>query len=143
MDLLVEREEVWAASIQDRPGALGEMLTALADAGADLDFVIVRRAPDKPGTGVIFVTPLRGDREWSAATNLGFSVTTRLHSIRVEGPNQKGIVAKLAKAIGAAGINLRGMSAAAIGTQFVAHFGVDSAEDEKAVIELLRKLELS
>ncbi len=142
MDLLVQKEEVWAASIEDKPGALGEVLSALADAGADLDFVIVRRAPEKPGTGVIFVTPLRGDREWSAAANLGFSVTSRLHSVRVEGPNKKGIVAAMAKAIGKAGINLRGMSAAAIGTQFVAHFGVDSAEDEKAVIELLSNMKL-
>ncbi len=140
MDVLVEREEVWAASIADKPGALGAILSALADAGADLDFVIVRRSPEKPGTGVIFVTPLRGDREWKAATELGFSVTSKLHSVRVEGPNKKGIVAAMAKAIGDAGINLRGMSAAAVGTGFVAHFGVDSAEDEKAVIKLLSEM---
>lgn len=140
MDILVGREEVWAASIEDKPGALAEMLSVLAEAGADLDFIIVRRSPEKPGTGVVFVTPLRGDREWKAATELGFSVTSKLHSVRVEGPNQKGIVARMAKAIGDAGINLRGMSGAAIGTGFVAHFGVDSVEDEKAVIKLLSEM---
>jgi hypothetical protein len=140
MDLLVEREEVWAASVDETPGALAATLSTLTGAGADLDFLIVRRAPEKPGTGVVFVTPLRGDREIQAATGVGFSVTQRLHSVRVEGANEPGIAAKLTKAIGDAGIKLRGMSAAALGTRFVAHFGVDSAEDEKAVVKLLSGL---
>jgi hypothetical protein len=140
MDLLVEREEVWAASVDETPGALATTLSTLTGAGADLDFLIVRRAPEKPGTGVVFVTPLRGDREIQAATGVGFSVTQRLHSVRVEGANEPGIAAKLTKAIGDAGIKLRGMSAAALGTRFVAHFGVDSADDEKAVVKLLSEL---
>jgi len=48
MDLLVERVDVWAATIQDRPGGLAEVLDALRQAGADLQSVIARRAPDKP-----------------------------------------------------------------------------------------------
>jgi hypothetical protein len=140
MDLLVEREEVWAASVDETPGALAATLSTLTGAGADLDFLIVRRAPEKPGTGVVFVTPLRGDREIRAATGVGFSVTQRLHSVRVEGANEPGVAAKLTKAIGDAGIKLRGMSAAALGTRFVAHFGVDSADDERAVVKLLSEL---
>ena len=61
MERIVEREEVWAASIGDKPGALGQKLTALAEAGADLDFIIARRSTEKPGTGVVFVTPRLGD----------------------------------------------------------------------------------
>jgi hypothetical protein len=140
MDLLVLEEEIWAASIDDKPGALGHTLSVLADAGANLDFVIVRKAPEKPGTGVVFVTPLHGDREVQAASLVGFSVTSRLHSVRIEGASEPGILAKLTKAVGDAGINLRGMSAATIGSNFIAHFGVDSAEDEAAVIELLSAL---
>jgi hypothetical protein len=140
VDLLVEREDVWAASVDETPGALAAVLSTLSSAGADLDFIIVRRAPEKPGTGVVFVTPLRADREVRAATGVGFSVTSKLHSVRVEGPNEPGIAAKLTKAIGDAGIKLRGMSLAVLGTKFVAHFGVDSADDEKAVIKLLSGL---
>jgi hypothetical protein len=140
VDLLVEREDVWAAGIDDRPGALGATLSALSAAGADLDFIIVRRAPEKPGTGVVFVTPLRGDREVRAATAVGFSVTSKLHSVRIEGQSQPGIAATLAKAIGDAGINMRGFSGATLGTRFVAHVGLDSAEDANAVIEVLSKL---
>lgn len=137
MELLVEKEEVWAASIEDKPGALAATLSALSAAGADLDFIIVRRAPEKPGTGVVFVTPLRGDREIRAAATVGFQVTSTLHSVRVEGPNEPGIAAKLTQAIGDAGINMRGFSAASLGTRFVAHIGLDSAEDEETVIKVL------
>jgi hypothetical protein len=36
MDLLVERVDVWAATVPDRPGGLAEALSALRQAGADL-----------------------------------------------------------------------------------------------------------
>lgn len=140
MDLLVEREDVWAASVDDKPGELAAKLSALTDAGADLDFIIARRAPEKPGTGVVFVTPLRGDREVRAAAAVGFAVTASLHSVCVEGPNEPGMAAKLAKTVGDAGINMRGFSAAAVGTQFVLHIGVDSLEDTDAVVKLLKSL---
>ncbi|MCX8032758.1 MAG: ACT domain-containing protein [Thermoleophilia bacterium] len=137
MELLVEKEEVWAASLEDKPGALAAVLQGLAAAGADLDFIIVRRAPEKPGTGVIFVTPIRGDREIRAATTLGFSATSTLHSVRVEGQNEPGVASKIAQKVADAGINMRGFSAAALGTRFVAHVGLDSAEDANRVVEVL------
>ena len=52
MNLIAEHEDVWVASLEDKPGALGNKLATLADAGADLGFIIARRAPNKPGTGV-------------------------------------------------------------------------------------------
>lgn len=140
MDALVEREDVWAASLDDKPGALAAKLTALTAAGADLDFIIVRRSPEKPGSGVVFVTPLRGDREIRAATSAGFAVTSSLRSVRFEGPNEPGAAATLAKTVGDAGINMRGFSAAVLGTRWVAHVGVDTAEDQDAVVKLLSKL---
>jgi hypothetical protein len=45
--------ETWAAPLEDKPGGLAEKLSALADAGVNLEFVIARRASDKPGTGVV------------------------------------------------------------------------------------------
>ena len=140
MDAFVEKEEVWAASVDETPGALATTLSVLSDAGVDIDFLIMRRAPDKPGTGVLFVTPIQGDREVQAATEVGFAITRKLYSVRVEGANEPGIAAKLAKAIGDAGIKIRGMSAAVSGVRFVAHFGLDSADDQKTVVELLANL---
>jgi hypothetical protein len=137
MDLEVERVDVWAAPIQDRPGALAGMLKTLHKAGADLQFVIARRALDKPGTGVVFVTPLQGDREIRAASQSGFNVTQSLHSIRIRGQDRAGIVADLTLALAEGGINLRGLSASVIGSQFVAYVGVDSLEDTNNAIDIL------
>jgi hypothetical protein len=88
MALKVTKVSVWAASIQDQPGGLAVKLRALADAGANLEFVIARRAPDRPGQGVVFVTPLKGARQTRAAAAMGFGITNSLHSLRVQGADQ-------------------------------------------------------
>ena len=76
-DPMVEHVDVWAAAIEDRPGGLANVLASLRDAGADLQFIIARRAPDEPGKGVLFVTPLQGDREIAAAAEMGFKCARR------------------------------------------------------------------
>jgi hypothetical protein len=139
MDLLVENADVWAATIEDRPGGLTEVLAALREAGADLQFIIARRAPEAPGKGVVFVTPLQGDREIRAATEVGFNVTRKLHCVRVMGRDQPGIAAELTQRLADGGINLRGFSASVIGTQFVAYLAVDSPNDANKAIEILEK----
>jgi hypothetical protein len=138
--MIIERVDVWAAPIKDEPGGLANILTGLRDAGADLDFIIARRAPETPGKGVVFVTPLRGDREVSAAATLGFDVTRSLHELRVEGENKPGIAAELTEKLGAAKINLRGFSGAVIGTRFILYIGLDSVEDAAKAADILKKL---
>lgn len=139
MDLLIERVDVWAATVEDKPGGLAGVLDTLREAGADLQFVIARRAPEKPGTGVVFVTPLQGDREISAAAQVGFNVSQSLHSVRVLGPDRPGIAAELTTKLAEAGINLRGFSASVIGRQFVAYVAVDSQGEADRAIELLAR----
>ncbi len=138
MELVVERVNVWAASIPDEPGGLARVLTGLREAGADLDFCIARRAPEKPGTGVVFVTPLRGDREVAAASVLGFNVTSTLHSVRVEGENIPGIAARLTEKLAAEGVNLHSVSGAVIGARFIFYFGLDNDEDAQRTCEILQ-----
>lgn len=138
MDLIVERVDVWAATIEDQPGALATKLTALAEAGADLDFAIARRTAEAPGKGVVFVTPLRGDREVAAGGQVGFSAASGLHSVRVEGPNEGGACAKITTAIASAGINLRGVSAAVIGTRFIVFLAFDTREDAESAMTALQ-----
>ena len=137
MDLIVEKVDVWAASIVDKPGALAVLLSGLAEAGADLNFILARRAPEKPDTGVVFVTPLRGDREVAAAANLGFNVTNSVHSVSVEGPNEPGIASKVTTKLASGGINLRGLTTGIIGTRFIMYVGLDSAEDADKVVKIL------
>ena len=138
MEFLVEREDVWITSLEDKPGALAAKLAALADAGANLDFVIARRSPDRPGMGVMFVTPLRGDAELKAASETGFSAANRLHSIRVEGENIKGLAGRVSEKLGAAGINMRGFSGAVIGKRFVLHIAFDSVDAQEKATRIIK-----
>jgi len=139
MDLIVEHVDVWAASIKDEPGDLSRVLTGLREAGADLDFIIARRAAEKPGTGAVFVTPLRGDREIAAAADLGFNITRSVHSVRVEGDNKPGVAAELTQMLSGKGINLRGFSASVIGPRFIIYIGLDSKDDARKVVSILRE----
>jgi len=139
MELFAERVDVWAAPIQDKPGGLADVLGILREAGVDLKFIIARRAPDQPGKGVLFVTPLQSDGEIRAAAQVGFNVTHSLYSVRVMGRDRPGIAAELTQKLADAGINLRGFSAAVIGTQFVAYFAVDSLQDATTAQKFLKE----
>jgi hypothetical protein len=139
MAYTVKKVEVWSGEIQDRPGGLGEKLASLSDAGANLEFLVSRRAPDKPGTGVVFVTPIKGAKQKNAAQNAGLGTTESLHSVRVEGPDRAGLGTKMTGALADAGINLRGVSAAALGRRAVTFFAFDSAADADTAVRVLKK----
>ncbi|MEM5327834.1 ACT domain-containing protein [Paraburkholderia sp. JHI2823] len=139
MELSVELVDVWAATIDDKPGGLAKVLSVLRDAGVDLQFIVARRAPEASGKGVVFVAPIEGDSAIRAATKAGFSVTPGLHSIRVMGLDQLGVIAQLTSMLADGGINLRGVSAAVLGTQFVAYLAVDSLGDAEEAIDILQR----
>jgi len=140
MKLNVTAVDVWAASLEDRVGSLAEKLAALNAAGADLEFVIARRAPEQPGKGVVFVTPLTGAKQVEAAEAAGFLRTGSLHSVRVAGTDKPGLGGKMAEALAGAGINLRGLSAAAIGTKFVCYLALDTPEDAQKATDVLKNM---
>ncbi|KVK80936.1 MULTISPECIES: amino acid-binding protein [Burkholderia cepacia complex] len=139
MELLVERVDVWAATIEDKPGGLAHVLSALRNAGADLQFVVARRTPEASGKGVVFVAPLQGDNEIRAAAQVGFNATSSLHSIRVMGLDQAGIIAELTLKLSDGGINLRGISAAVLGSQFIAYLALDSLADAERATDILQR----
>ena len=140
MKLKVTRVDVWAASIEDRPGGLARKLEALAKARANLEFIISRRAPNHPGRGVVFVTPLTSKAQVSAAKKAGFKKSGALHSVRIEGADRPGIGAKMTRALASAGINLRGLSAAAIGNRFVTHLALDTSAAATKAVSVLKRL---
>ena len=139
MELSVERVDVWAATIEDKPGGLAHVLSALRDAAVDLQFVVARRTPEAPDKGVVFVAPLQGEREIRAATQVGFSITTSLYSVRVMGLDQLGAIAQMTQMLADGGINLRGVSAAVLGTQFIAYLAIDSLDDAEKAVDILQR----
>jgi hypothetical protein len=138
MSLKVSKVDVWAAEIEDRPGGLADKLGPLGEAGASLECVIARRDPSKPGKGVVFVSPVKGARVQKAAKSAGLSATKDLATLRVEGSDAPGLGHRLTSALAAAGINLRGLSAASSGKNFVAYFGFDSADTATKAARVLK-----
>jgi len=82
MKLKVNRTDTWAAAIDDRPGGVADKLAVLAAAGVNLELIIARRAPERRGSGVVFVTPLKGAKQIKAAGVAGFQKTDSLHTLR-------------------------------------------------------------
>jgi hypothetical protein len=139
MAYTVKKVDVWAGEIADRPGGLASTLAAVTKAGADIEFIVARRAPDKPGTGVVFMTPIKGAKQKAAAQQAGLGTSESLHSVRVEGPDRAGLGAKMTDALAAEGINVRGISAAALGRRAVSYLAFDSAADSDAAVRILKK----
>ncbi len=137
MVLDVTRVDVWAASIDDRPGGLAKKLAPLAEAVQQLEFVIARRAPGQARKGVVFLTPLKGAAQIRAAKKAGFKKTKGLHSLRVEGPDKPGLGAQMTQLLAQAGINLRGLAAATIGGRCVVNLAFDSAANASKAAGLL------
>jgi len=140
MKLKVTRAVVWASDIEDRPGGLAEKLGALARAGANLEFILARRAPEAPGMGVVFVAPLKGAKQMRAASDAGFLKTEIMHAVRVEGTNRPGFGSEITGAIASVDISLRGCSATAIGKRFVGYLALDRANEAERAIRALGRL---
>jgi hypothetical protein len=140
MALKVSKADVWAVTIDDRPGGAAQKLEALSQAGANLEMVLARRT--EQGQGVMFVTPLKGKKAVAAAQAAGMGQPGSIHSVRIEGGDKPGLGSKIARALGDAGVNFRGMSAIAMGKKFVSFIACDSADDQARAIAALKKAKL-
>src|SRR5690242_16513909 len=98
MALKVTRVPVWVGDIPDQPGGLDRVFQRLSDAGANLQCVIARRQSEKPGRGVVFVSPLTGHRQEGAAREAGLQATTNIVTLRVEGDDSPGIGHRMTQA---------------------------------------------
>jgi hypothetical protein len=138
MALKVTKAQVWAGDIQDQPGGLAEVLGQLSTAGASVEFIIARREDRQSGKGKVFLTPLKGKKAMDAAKAAGLNVATNIGTLRVEGPDKPGMGWKIMDKIAAAGVNVRGVSAAVIGNKFVAYIGLDSQADADRAAKSLK-----
>jgi len=142
MPLNVSAQIVWAGDIPDAPGGLAEKIGELAKSGANLEFVIARRRPEEPGKGVVFVSPVKGKAAEDAASGAGLRKAMDVPTLRVEGPDSPGIGDRMLRAIAELGINLRGVSAAAIDGKFVTYIGFYHAHEASRAAEALRALDV-
>ncbi len=139
MAVEVLRVDVWSGDIEDRCGALSEKIEAVTKAGAILEFVIARRAPDRPGMGLVFMAPIRGATQTKAAAATGLAKDPNVYTLRIEGPSKLGFSANITRAIAEAGINMRGMSGTALGRRCAIYVSFDCGTDAERARRVLRK----
>lgn len=135
-----QRVDTWAASIPDRSGALATKLRALAEGGVNLELIIARRLGVEPGKGVVFVAPIKGAKQVGAAGTAGFTKTSSLHTLRVEGTDKVGQAGRVASTLAEHGLNIRGFSAAALGKKFICYVALDTESDVVKAARFVRNL---
>jgi hypothetical protein len=140
MGFRLDRIHVWSCEVPDQAGGAAEKLSLLAQAGANLEFVMTKRRPDKPGFGVLFVAPLTGPVQHRAARAAGLAETDSPIVLRVEGDNEAGLAHRLTQQWALAGISLQSLTMAVLGTKFVGFAAFDSVEDTNKAAQILADL---
>ena len=140
MKLKITRSEMWKATIEDQPGGAATVLEPVAQAGANLEFAFARRAPDVPGKGLLFITPVKGKKVVAAAQAAGLGLAPDMHLLRIEGGDKPGTTAAIARALANAGISFRAFSATAVGRNFKGFLVLDSTDDAARAASVLKKL---
>jgi hypothetical protein len=140
MGFKLDRVHVWSCEIADQAGGMAAKLAPLAQAAANLEFILTRRQPDKPGTGVLYVAPLTGPLQVRAARSAGFVETPDPVVLRVEGDNQAGLAHRLTQQWALAGISLQGLSMSVLGGKFVGYAAFDSVTDANRAAQILADL---
>lgn len=136
MGYKIENVDVWAGDLMNRPERLARVLEAMAAAGAELEFLVVRRVTER--TSRIFVAPVKGKKQKRAALDVGLVPADRMFAMRIVGSDRAGLGAEITRCIAAAGLNIRGASAATIGKKNAFYLAFQSDEERKTAAEALR-----
>ena len=143
MALKVTKVDVWAGDLIDKPGGLADVLEQLARGGESIDFLIARRSDKHVKVGKVFVTPVTAPKSKDAASRAALRRAAKLFTLRLEGGDKTGLGSKITRAIGNAGINAKGVSAAVIGNKFVAYISFDSEQDADQAMAALKRLKVN
>ena len=129
MSFKMQRVHVYHAEVEDKPGGVSARLKSLAEAGAHLEYVYSQRSATKPGMGDLYVAPLHGANELTAARKAGMHEVGEPIVMRVEGDDKAGLSGRLTQAWEMAGINLHGLVMSVIGHKFVGYATFDTVSE--------------
>jgi hypothetical protein len=140
MGFKLDRVHVWSGEVADRAGGVAGKLSTLAQANANLEFILTRRLPDRPGFGVLYVAPVTGPTQVRAARAAGLTETQSPVVLRVEGDNEAGLAHRLTQQWALAGISMEGLSMAVLGSKFVGFAAFDTVADANKAAQILADL---
>lgn len=140
MGFKLDRVHVWSCEVPDQAGGVAGKLAVLAQAGSNLEFILTRRQPDKPGTGTLYVSPVTGPLQVRAARSAGFHEAQDPIVLRVEGDNQAGLAHRLTQQWAMAEISLQGLTMAVLGGKFVGFAAFDTVSEANRAAQILADL---
>jgi len=140
MSFKLDRAHVWSGEIEDRPGGAASKLALLAQGEANLEFILTRRQPERPGKGVLYVAPVTGPIQVRAAKAAGLTETFHPIVLRVEGDNEAGLAHRLTQEWALAGISMESLTMAVLGKKFVGFAAFDSVADANKAAQILADL---
>ena len=140
MSFKMQRVHIFHAEVEDKPGGISGKLKKLAEAGAHLEYVYSQRSLAKEGFGDLYVAPLHGTNELSAAKTAGMHEVSEPIVMRVEGDDRAGLSGRLTQAWEMAGINLHGLVMSVIHGKFVGYATFDSVIDANRAATILAEL---
>ena len=138
MAATVQRILLWRGTVEDRPGALAEVLEPIAAQGADLEIVMGYREAGEPQKAVIELYPVRGKKLTETAEGAGLR-PSHVPAILVAGSNRAGLAHRAARAIADAGITISFLIAQTVGARYSAVFGFENDTDAARAMGLIRK----
>jgi hypothetical protein len=139
MAITVKKIELWSVVVDNKPGALANLLEPLAEAGADLQVVMGTSMPGGDGQASIGVYPVKGRKVIAAARAAGLAPAASMPSLLVQGDNRAGLGGRMSEAIAGAGIDIGVAVALVAGEHFSALFGFANAADADKAAALLKK----
>jgi hypothetical protein len=140
MGFRFDRIHVWAGEVDDKPGGVADKLAALANAGANLGFVLTQRLADKPGKGILYVAPIVGTEQVKAARLAGLHETHDPVVMRIEGDNEAGLAFHVTQQWAKAGISFHEMTMAVVNGKFVGYAAFDTVGDSNKAATILADL---
>ena len=140
MSFKMQRVHVFHAEIEDKPGGIAARLKRLAEAGAHLEYIYSQRSITKPGVGDLYVAPLHGTSELSAARQAGMHEVGEPIVMRVSGDDKAGLSGRLTQTWEMAGINLHGLVMSVVNGKFVGYLTFDTVSDANKAATILAEL---
>ena len=138
MAVTIKPITLWRIEVQDRPGALAQVLEPLAAAKADLQVVMGYKVPGDRTRSVLELWPVTGKKLSVAAEGAGLQPSPT-PTLLVTGDNRPGLGHSIARAIADAGINLSFLVAQVMGRKYSAVLGFEAEPDARKAAALIRK----
>ncbi len=137
MAVTVKKTVLWRKELDNHPGTLADALEPLAEAGVDLQLVMLYRFP---GTheGAIEVHPIAGRKTTGVARGSGL-VPSSIPVLLIDGDNRAGLGYTFAKILGEAGINVSFLMTQVVGRKYAAVIGFENDADATKAASLLKK----